>query len=120
MAAKTLSVYGVVLCVALSGLADAAQDKKRSGTLIGEIKSLKKSPNGKNVVIEVLAVGEEKARPYRVQYDPKAKGPIPSVLKAVQEAKVGDFVSLEWVDTGEGFAIRVFEVLKKKAGDEKK
>jgi hypothetical protein len=119
MAAKILGVYGVVVCVALGGFADAAQDKKRSGTLIGEIKSQKKSPNGKNVILEVLAVGEEKARSYRVQYDPKVKGPIPSVLKAVQEAKVGDRVSLEWVDTGEGFAIRAFEVLKK-AGNEKK
>ena len=95
--------------------ADAAQEqKKRSGTLTGELKSQKASPNGKNTIIEVLAPGEEKARSYRVQYDAKAKGPIPSVLEAVRAAKVGDRVQLEWVDTGEGLAIKSFEVLKKK------
>jgi hypothetical protein len=52
-------------------------------------------------------------RSYRVQYDPKAKGPIPSVLEAVRAAKVGDRVQLEWIDTGEGLAITAFEVLKK-------
>lgn len=99
----------IVLCAAGA----AQEQKKRSGALTGELKSQKKTPNGKNVVIEVLAAGEEKARTYRVQYDPKVKGPIPAVLEAVQAAKVGDRVQLEWVDTGEGLAIKSFEVLKK-------
>ena len=90
-----------------------AQEKKRSGKLTGELKSSKASPNGKNTIIEVLAPGEEKARSYRVQYDKKANGPMPEVLKAVRAAKVGDRVQLEWVDTGEGLAITAFEVLKK-------
>ena len=110
---QAVIMAALVLALVAAG-EGAAQEKKRSGTLTGEIKSQKKTPNGKNVVIEVLASGEEKARSYRVQYDPKVKGPIPAVLDAVQAAKVGDRVQLEWVDTGEGLAIKSFEVLKKK------
>ncbi len=115
MTLKLASVYVVGFALLLVGFVDAAQDqKKRSGMITGVLKSQKKTPNGKNTVIEVLAPGEEKARSYRVQYDPKVKGPIESVLKAVRAAKVGDRVQLEWVDTGEGLAIKKFEVLKKK------
>src|SRR5262245_35329311 len=109
-----LFIAGLAVC-----LADAAQkQKKRSGSLTGELKSQKPTPNGKNTVIEVLSPGEEKARSYRVLYDAKAKGPIPSVLEAVRAAKVGDRVQLEWVDTGEGLAIKAFEVLTKKKDKE--
>ena len=87
--------------------------ERRSGTVTGEVKSKKDTPNGKNVVVEVLAAGEEKPRPYRVQYDPTVKGPIPDVLKAVRAAAVGDTVEFDWVDTGEGLAIKKFQVLKK-------
>lgn len=111
--------------LALAGLGDAAaQEKKdkekRTGSVTGEIKTKKDTPNGKNVIVEVLATGEEKARPYRVLYDQAAKGPLPDVLKAVKEAKVGDKVQLDWVDTGEGLAIKKFEVLKKKTDGDKK
>jgi hypothetical protein len=103
----------IVFLVAYSFSAAAQEQKKRTGKLTGELKSQKATPNGKNTIIEVLAPGEEKARAYRVQYDPKAKGPIPSVLEAVRAAKIGDRVQLEWIDTGEGLAIPAFEVLKK-------
>lgn len=89
------------------------EKKKRTGTLVGEIKSKKDTPNGKNVIIEVLAPGEEKPRSYRVMYDPKVKGPMPKVLEAVRAAKIGDRAQLDWIDTGEGLAITKFEVLKK-------
>jgi hypothetical protein len=101
------------LMVAFGFPAAAQEQKKRTGILTGELKLQMATPNGKNTIIEVLAPGEEKARSYRVQYDPKAKGPIPSVLEAVRAAKVGDRVQLEWIDTGEGLAITAFEVLKK-------
>ena len=119
MLQKIVGASFVVAMVLVCGLLDAAQEKKlRSGKLTGELKSQKATPNGKNTIIEVLASGEEKARTYRgVQYDPKVKGPIPEVLKAVREAKVGDRVQLEWVDTGEGLAIKAFEVLKKAEKD---
>jgi len=114
MITKTIYTSLVLaLLVACSYSAGAQEQKKRTGKLTGEIKSTKPSPNGKNTIIEVLAPGEEKARSYRVQYDPKAKGPIPSVLEAVRAAKVGDRVQLEWIDTGEGLAITAFEMLKK-------
>src|SRR5439155_22805711 len=69
----------------------------RTGTIVGDLKSKKDSKDGKNVVVEVLAPGEEKARSYHVQYDQKAKGPLPDVLKAVREAGVGDKVEFDWV-----------------------
>ena len=77
--------------------------EKRSGTVSGEIKAKKEQNN--NVVIEVLAPGEEKARPYFVQYDPKIKGPLPDVLKVVRAASVGDQVVIDWEATGHGPAI---------------
>lgn len=89
---------------------DAAPDK-RSGTITGEIKSKKEQNH--NLVIEVLAPGEEKARSYFVQHDPKIKGPIPEVLKAVGAANVGDQVVFDWEATGHGPAIVKFEVSKK-------
>lgn len=120
MLAKISGAMCVLVCFALVGLIGDAQEKKqRTGSLIGEIKSQKPTPNGKNVIVEILAPGEERPRPYRVQYDPKAKGPIPTVLEAVKAAKVGDRAQIEWVDTGEGLAIKTFQVLKKD-GDSKK
>jgi hypothetical protein len=118
MAVKFASASLFIALLMMGSTLDA-QDKKRSGTLTGEIKSTKPTPNGKNTNIEVLAPGEEKARSYRVLYDAKVKGPIPSVLEAVRAAKVGDRVQLEWVDTGEGLAIKSFQVLKKGGGDKK-
>ena len=124
MTSRIVGLYVLGFCFLTVGLLDAAQDqKKRSGMITGVLKSQKKSPNGKNSIIEVLAPGEEKARSYRVQYDPKVKGPIEPVLKAVRASNVGDTVQFEWVDTGEGLAITSFQVLKKGAGgkkDEKK
>src|SRR5262245_15748746 len=92
------------------------KDEKRSGTIAGEVKS--KKAQGKNVVIEVLAPGEEKARSYFVQFDPKIKGPIPEVLSAVRASNVGDQVIFDWEATGHGPAIVKFEV--RKMADEKK
>src|SRR5262245_30800921 len=97
-----------------------AQDKdkkKRMGTVTGELQARKDTPNGKNVQLDILAAGEEKARTYRVQYDPKAKGPIAEVLEAAKAAKIGDRVQADWIDTGEGLAITTFQVLKKKTDD---
>ena len=113
MASKIFACSVVFALLVVCAMDAAQEQKKRSGKLIGELKSQKNTPNGKNTIIEVLASGEEKARSYRVLFDPKAKGPITSVLEAVRAAKVGDRVQLEWVDTGEGLAIKSFEVLKK-------
>ena len=102
------------VCVCLSTISDAAQDqKKRTGTVVGTVKSQKDINEGKNTQIEVLAPGEEKARAYFVNHDPKVKGPIPAVLKAVRAVKIGDVVELEWVDTNHGPAIQAFKLFKK-------
>lgn len=115
---RTLVGFSFVTALfVLFGVADAQEKKKRTGKLIGEVQSLQPTPNKKNVQIEVLAAGEEKARSYRVMYDPKVKGPNAKVLERVRSAKQGDRVQLEWVDTGEGLAITAFEVLKKAAKD---
>lgn len=90
---------------------DQPDAEKRTGTISGVVKATK--AQGKNVVIEVLAPGEEKARSYFVQFDPKIKGPMPDVLKVVKTARVGDRVAFDWVATGHGPAIVKFEVLKK-------
>jgi uncharacterized protein (TIGR03067 family) len=89
------------------------EDKTGTGTILGEIKSQKDTPDRKNTILEVLAPGEEKARSYHVLYDAKLKGPNPSVLAAVRAAKVGDRVELEWVQTGHGPAIKSLRVFKK-------
>lgn len=93
------------------------KDEKRSGTIAGEIKS--KKEQGNNVVIEVLAPGEEKPRSYFVNFDPKLKAPIPEVLKTVKAANVGDKVVFDWEATGHGPAIVKFEVVKKPGGEKK-
>ena len=114
---RSTIVFALLVAVAaVCGFADA-QDKdkkKRGGTITGELKSRKDTPNGKNVFLEIQAPGEEKARTYRVMYDPKVKGPIADVLAAAKAAKIGDRVQADWVDTGEGLAVTTFQVLKKK------
>jgi hypothetical protein len=99
-----------------AGRDDAPAKETRTGSISGEIKS--KKEQNKNIVIEVLAPGEEKARAYFVQYDPKIKAPIPDVLKAVAAANVGDRVVFDWEATGHGPAIVKFKVSGK--GGEKK
>lgn len=91
--------------------------KKRTGMVVGELTSRKDAPNKINVLVEILGAGEEKARLYRVAYDPKVKGPMPDVLKAVKAANIGDRVQIDWIE-GEGYNITAFQVLKKK--EEKK
>ena len=100
--------------LAVGGIgAESSGQEPRSGSITGELKARKDSRDGKNTTVEVLAPGEEKARSYHVQYDPKVKGPIPDVLKAVRAAAVGDTVEFDWVATGHGPAITKFQVLKK-------
>src|SRR5262245_59995510 len=113
----TTFLAAFVAMVAFSESADGQDKKKRTGTVVGELQSRKDAPNKINVFVEILGSGEEKARQYRVAYDPKVKGPIPDVLKAVKAANIGDRVQIDWVE-GEGYNITAFQVLKKK--DEKK
>jgi hypothetical protein len=106
------SVHGLVMSgTGQAALAQDKQQQKPGGTIIGELKG--RQDKDKNTIIEVLAPGEEKARRYFVNYDPKIKGPIKSVLAAVRNAKIGDRVEFEWIATGHGPAITSFKVLKK-------
>src|SRR5438270_47609 len=112
----TRRCFAWLLALGLVGPALAAPAPQKA-----DDKKAEKEQNN-NVVIEVLAPGEEKARSYFVQHDPKVKGPIPDVLKAVRAAGVGDKVVFDWEATNHGPAIVKFEVLKKTADkkDEKK
>jgi hypothetical protein len=114
MSARIGGTSLLVLSMVVWGSPAAGQEEKpKTGTIIGELKSQKDTPDGKNTFIEVLAPGEEKPRRYHVLYDAKAKGPIESVLAAVRAAKVGDRVEFDWVQTGHGPAIKAFRVLPK-------
>ncbi|MBI2805304.1 MAG: hypothetical protein HYX68_10045 [Planctomycetes bacterium] len=112
---QRLIVFGMALAlVILCGVSESAQEKgkkkRRTGSVTGELQSRKDTKNKRNVLVEVLATGEEKARTYRVMYDPKAKGPMPKVLAAVRAAPLGARVQMDWIDTGEGLAITAFQV----------
>jgi hypothetical protein len=107
------SMIGACAILALAFTLAANAQGPKSGKIIGEIKAQKDTKDGKNTVIDVLAPGEEKARAYFVQWDPKIKAPMPDVLKMVRAAKVGDRVELDWVGTNHGPAITAFKVLKK-------
>jgi hypothetical protein len=120
MSPRTVGRSLVVPCLLIwASPAVAQEEKPKTGTIIGELKSQKDTPDGKNTFIEVLAPGEERPRRYHVLYDGKAKEPVESVLAAVRAAKVGDRVEFAWVQTGHGPAIKTFKVLKK-AEDKKK
>ncbi|HZZ82442.1 MAG TPA: hypothetical protein VFE62_28345 [Gemmataceae bacterium] len=108
------NIVGACAILALAFAVTASAQGPKSGKIIGEIKTMKDSKDGKNTHIDVLAPGEEKARAYFVQWDPKIKAPMPDVLKLVRAAKVGDRVELEWVGTNHGPAITAFKVLKSK------
>jgi hypothetical protein len=111
-----VAFFGIWLVVCGTSNVAGDEPKTKSGTITGELKSKKDTPDGKNTFIEVLAPGEEKPRRYHVLYDEKAKGPIAPVLKDVRAAKVGDEVEFEWVQTGHGPAIKTFQVVKKGGG----
>ena len=61
MSRKFSLICLALACLLLWGIGSEAQSQeKRKGTIGGEIKTKKDTPNKKNVVIEVLAAGEEK------------------------------------------------------------
>ena len=114
MFSKLLVTTFAVAMFALVGFAEAQdKDKKRAtGSVVGVLKDRKDAPKGPNVFVEIQADGEEKARKYRVAYDPKIKAPIADVLKAVKETPIGSRVQIDWIE-GEGYNITNFKVLKK-------
>ena len=95
--ATTLKIIGICFAIPwvfICGISAAAQEPKpKSGKVIGELKSQKNTPDGKNTFIEVLAPGEEKPRKYHVLYDPKIKGPIDNVLHFASPASPVDYLN---------------------------
>jgi hypothetical protein len=105
-------IAGLLAMIAICDSVEGQDKKKRTGTVVGELKSRMDAKNKINLIVEIQAAGEEKARQYRVAYDPKVKGPMPEVLKAVKAAEIGSRVEIDWVE-GEGYNITAFKVLKK-------
>lgn len=101
----TLSVLLVFLAVSYD--ADGQLKKLRTGTTIGEIKSVTSAKNKRDVEVEILSPGEERARRYTVGAQQKA------VMAAVKAAGIGDRVEIAWFDTVEGLCIDTFKVLQK-------
>lgn len=100
----------ILLAAGTAKEADGSQLKKlRVGTTLGELKSVSPAKNKRDIEIEVLASGEEKARRYTVGAQQK------EILTAVKAAAVGDRVEIEWYDTIEGLCVDKFRVLKKGA-----
>lgn len=107
---RTVLGVWVIMAAGAASEADGAQLKKlRTGTTLGELKSVSPAKNKRDKEIEVLAPGEEKARRYTVGAHQK------EVLAAVKTAAVGDRVEIEWFDTVEGLCVEKFRVLKKGA-----
>lgn len=97
---RTSLVISVTIAFVATCGSTAAQLKKlRTGTVVGELKSVSAAKNKRDTVIEVLAPGEEKARRYTVGAQQK------QVLTAVKAAKVGDRVEIDWFDTREGLCV---------------
>ena len=111
--------FHAILCAQWPVMAQGKDEKERTGTLIGELKSRKDSKNGKSVSLEILAPGEDKPRRYLVAYnpkDPKAEAPFRELRAKVYTASVGDRVRIDWVNAPKGseggFFVTAFEVLK--------
>lgn len=108
------SVVGIgvaIAIVATSGIGTAQLQKGRTGTVIGDLKSVSPAKNKRDTLVEVLAPGEEKARTYTVGAQKT------DLLKAVAAATVGDRVEIDWFDTNEGLCIAKFQVLRKQEKD---
>ncbi len=109
-----------ILCSPLAPMVHGSDDKERTGTVSGELKSRTEAKNGRSVTLEILASGEEKARRYFVAYNPKdptAEKPFKELLAKVNAAKIGDRVQIAWVNNPKGseggFFVTDFEILKK-------
>jgi hypothetical protein len=111
---KVIGVCVVVALVATGGATNAQLKKLRTGTTIGELKSVKPAKNKRDVEIEILAPGEEKARRYTVGAQQK------ELMVAVKAATVGDRVEIEWFDTVEGLCVDKLQVLKKAKNEKDK
>jgi hypothetical protein len=99
-----------VIC---SSSPNAQGQERKSGTLTGVVKSAKPTSNGRNVILEVLAPGEEEPRTYFVLGNP----PQPKMMDAARSARAGDHVRFDWVDTGEGLGIKSLEFVKRVEGE---
>ncbi len=113
MLARVLGVCVVIALLAADQAGGAQLKKLRTGTTVGELKSVSPAKNKRDLEVAVLAPGEERARRYTVGAHQK------ELLVVVKAAEVGDRVEVEWFDTVEGLCVDKFQVLKK-AREQKK
>lgn len=108
MLQRLVCVSVVIVLAATCDTGNAQLKKLRTGTTIGELKSVDVAKNKRDTIIEVLAPGEEKARRYTIGAQQ------PTVVAAAKAATIGDRVEIDWFDTVEGLCVEKFQVLKKK------
>jgi hypothetical protein len=109
----TAGLLGMALVWFAAG-GEAAQEKRRTGTLSGVVTDRGDSKDGKNGWVEIRADGEEKGRRYWPAADPKRGGPDREILAAIRKVDLGARVRAEWVDAGDGKDLTKFEVLTPK------
>ncbi len=107
MTQKVVCLSVVLALVVTCGIGHAELKKLRTGTTIGVLKSVNPAKNKRDIIIEVLAPGEEKPRRYTVGAQK------PAMIATINAAKVGDRVEIDWFDTVEGLCIEKFQVLTK-------
>lgn len=114
MRQKLVCVGVLIALLTVCGAGNAQLKKLRTGTTVGELKSINPAKNKRDTEIDVLAPGEDKARRYTVGAQQK------EIVAAVKAAKIGDRVEIEWYDTVEGLCVDKFQVLGAKPKNEKK
>jgi hypothetical protein len=88
-----------------------AQLKKlKTGVVAGEVRAIQTARNKRDMELELLAPGEEKARKYTVGAHQKV------LLETLKFLQVGDRVEIDWFDTVEGLCVEKLRLLKKTPG----
>ncbi|MCE9532566.1 MAG: hypothetical protein K8T89_15825 [Planctomycetes bacterium] len=101
-----IALFAFTLFVVEGDRASAQLKKLKTGTTIGELKTVEAAKNKRDTIVEVLAPGEIKPRHYTVGAQQR------EVLALVKAAKIGERVEIEWYDTVERLCVDKFQVLK--------
>ncbi len=107
-----LGFCALTLLFSLLSADTTAQDKRRTGTIVGLVTDKGNSKTMNNAWVEVKADGEEKGRKYWPAADRKIGGPDREILAAIRTVAIGARVQIEWIDAGDGKDISKFQVLK--------
>jgi len=107
-----LGFLGTALALDVLSADVAAQEKRKTGTILGFVTDKGNSKAMNNAWVEIKADGEEKGRRYWPAADRKIGGPDREILAAIRAVAIGARVQIEWIDAGDGKDITKFQVLK--------